>query len=203
MIPKDLLERSYVREKRSMHDIARTLKCSQNRVQYWLKRHGIQGRSRSDAAYAKHNPDGDPFSLKRRLGKHDLLLMGLGLGLWWGEGYKKHQKTIRLGNTDPDLIKAFIAFLTRICGMRPERIRYGLQVFSDIRPNHARRWWSGCLKVPPSQFLPKVVVTPARGVGTYKQKTRHGVLTVYCSNVKLRKVMDTLLQKYAKSLIRP
>ena len=71
-----------------------------------------------------------------------------------------------------------------------------------MNPVDARKEWSRRLKIPLSQFLPTVVVTPARGKGTYGEKTRHGVLTVYCSNVKLRKVMDILLGQYAKSLIR-
>lgn len=198
MIPKALLERRYLREGKSFQEIADALACSVNCVQYWMRRHGIPSRTRSEALYVKCNPSGDPFAIKSDLNRRDLLLMGLGMGLWWGEGNKRQKKSVRLGNTDPELIQVYIAFLTEICGVKKERLHFGLQVFSDMDPAKVKRWWLRHLRVRPSQFLPKTVVTPARGIGNYREKTKYGVLTVYCYNVKLRSVMDRLLEQYGR-----
>ncbi len=64
-------------------------------------------------------------------------------------------------------------------------------------PKVVKNYWKKYLGVSDRQFLPKVVVMPKRGKGTYTHKAQYGVLTLYCINIKLRKVMDELMQKYA------
>jgi len=187
----------YLEKGLSMQEIAVKIHRSLHFVQYWMKKHHIVTRTRSEAIYLKNNPNGDPFLIKSSFNKSDLVLMGLGLGIWWGEGYKRHQGAVRVGNSDPRLLKAFIKFLKIICGVKDEKLLFGLQIFSDIEPRVAKRYWVKELKVSSKRFLPKVVITPKRGQGTYKHRSKYGVLTIYCINTKLRKVMDMLMEKYA------
>ncbi len=182
-----------------MQEIADLYHCSLNRVQYWIGKHKIQVRSRSEALYIKNNPNGDPFAMKQSFSKKDLVLLGLGLGLWWGEGSKLHQGTVRLGNTDPRLIKKFVLFLTEILGVEKNRIRFGLQVFSDMDTLVVKKFWIDSLNISEEQMLPTVVVTQSGKIGTYRKKSRYGVLTVYCSNIKLRKLLDELMEKYTSA----
>ena len=86
---KKLGEFWYVGDKKSVHAIARELNCSDGKINYWLEKHFIPKRSISDAIYTKHNPNGNPFSLKILKTNSDSFLFGLGLGLYWGEGTKK------------------------------------------------------------------------------------------------------------------
>jgi hypothetical protein len=197
VIEKSLLIQFYQKEGKSMQEIADYYHCSLNRVQYWFGKYGIKTRNRSDALYLKNNPNGDPFALKQILSKKDLVLMGLGLGLWWGEGSKLHKGTVRLGNTDPRLISRFVFFLTEILGVKKNKIRFGLQIFTDIDPDIAKHFWMDSLHISEEQLLPSIVVTQSGKVGTYKKKSQYGVLTVYCSNIKLRKLLDDLMSKYA------
>lgn len=64
MMDKKFLEHWYIRNKKSVHYIAKLRRCSEGKVNYWLSKHGIKKRSISDAVYAKCNPNGDPFSLR-------------------------------------------------------------------------------------------------------------------------------------------
>jgi dipeptidase E len=59
-------------------------------------------------------------------------LQGLGLGLYWGEGNKKCIHSVRLGNTDPQLLRHFKQFLVELYGVDPSSLKYGLQIFTDI-----------------------------------------------------------------------
>ena len=191
------LSELYLQKKKSVNEIAAQYSCSEHKINYWLLRYKIQKRSISEAVYLKRNPGGDPFFFKEPSTHKDLFLFGLGLGLYWGEGNKKNTNTVRLGNTDPMLVKKFIEFLERIYSVPRNKFRFGLQIFSDTSPVQGLCFWKGVLWVSEKQFF-KVIVTPARSLGTYREKTRHGVLTVYVSNKKLRNLLCAEIEKLQK-----
>lgn len=192
-ISKGMLLNLYLLENKSMKEVADCLECSFHKVAYWMAKYKIPVRSHSDATYVKRNPKGDPFVRRLVETKEEALLFGLGLGLYWGEGTKANKNSIRLGNSDPKLIRAFIKFLTRHYAVERSRLRFGLQVFSDTVPEVALRFWVRALKVSPIQFQ-KVIITPSRGTGTYRKKLANGVLTVQFHNKKLRDVLIAELE---------
>ena len=193
MFESELLEKLYLAEKRSSAEIAKILDCSEHKVNYWLDKFKIPKRTISDAIYLKHNPNGDPFIVRTPASADEAMLWGLGLGLYWGEGNKRNKVSVRLRNTDPRMIRKFIEFLEKLFGINRQKLRFGLQIFSDMKPKEALNFWIKEVKVPISQFQ-KIIVTPARGIGTYKYKTRHGVLTVYYHNKKLRDIICNAIE---------
>lgn len=194
MIDKHLLEKHYVVDRKSMQEIALLLGCSQHKVVYYMDKHGIKRRSRSEAIYQKHNPGGDPFKVKSVVSMADAKLLGVGLGLYWGEGTKANKYSVRLGNTDPELIKTFMTFLTELFGVRMEDMRFGLQIFTDIDPEDALEYWVGKLGVKPSQFY-KITGTISGSIGTYRKKSAYGVVTLYYNNKKLRDILVDMLPR--------
>ncbi len=177
-----------------MQEIALELGCSVNKVVYWMDRYQIKRRTISDAIYNKHNPNGDPFDIKPIRNRSDAKLLGLGLGLYWGEGNKRNKYSVRLGNTDPALLNTFILFLTELCGVKRERLKFGLQIFSDTDPKVALDYWIQELNVRDSQFY-KVTVTISGSVGTYRHKSSYGVVTVHFHNKKLRDIINAMLPR--------
>lgn len=194
MLTKENLEDLYVNQGLSMMDISKKLACSPHKVSYWMERHELSRRSISDAIYQKHNPNGDPFSIKSSLSQADTMLLGMGLGLYWGEGTKANKYTVRLGNTDPALIKTFIRFLIEIFDVDKNKLKFGLQIFTDLDQTEALNFWCQELDVLPSQFY-KVHVTISGSIGTYKKKSKYGVVTVYFSNKKLRDLLVNMLPR--------
>jgi hypothetical protein len=195
MIKKEILTDLYLQKGKSMQEIAISLNCSLHEISYWMDKHDIKSRSRSDALYIKNNPDGDPFRIKKVKSMDDAKLLGLGIGLYWGEGNKKNKNSIRLGNTNPLLIGSFIEFLIKILGINTSKLKFGLQIFSDIQENEASDFWLENLKkfnVTKEQFF-KINITPSRGIGNYRDKSKYGVLTVYYCNSKLKKLLDSML----------
>ncbi len=182
------LTKLYTERKLSSQQIAGIYKCSPNKINYWLNKYKIPKRKISDAVYNRHNPKGDPFLLNVPANLHTMFLYGLGIGLYWGEGTKSNKLSVRLGNTDPRLIKKFIEFLKDIYGIDTKKLHFGLQIFSDMSPHKTLSFWQNHLKARKSQFQ-KIIVTRARSIGTYRQKTKHGVLTVYFNNKKLRDII--------------
>jgi len=183
----------YIKKGYSVAEIARNFNCSENKINYWVRKYDIPKRSISDAMYLKLNPEGDPFKFSYPTGKEEIKLLGIGIGLYWGEGNKADRNSVRLGNTDPDLINKYIEFLIKICKVLPDKLRFGLQIFSDTDPEIALDYWAKIIGFSKKQFLPKVVVTPSRGVGSYRKKSEYGVLTVYFHNKKLKNLLMSML----------
>lgn len=192
MIAKEQLEKFYLQDKISMMDIALKLDCSVNRVVYWMDKHQIKRRTLSEAIYQRANPNGDPFKVRPIKTLEEARLFGLGMGLYWGEGTKTNKYSVRLGNTDPELIKAFMKFLVELFGVKKERLRFSLQIFSDIDPETALSFWLKELGVEASQFG-KIVVTISGSIGTYRKKSEFGVVTVHFHNKKLRDIIVGML----------
>lgn len=180
-----------------MKQIADKLDCSPRAIQYWMDRHGLKRRSISDAVYRKQNPEGDPFNVIKPGTSMEFLLFGLGLGLYWGEGTKANRHSIRLGNTDPALIKSFMLFLEKIYRVDRNKIRFSLQVFTDIDVDEALNYWTRTLRVKKSQFS-KTTVTISGKVGNYRKKSKYGVLTVHFNNKKSRDILNQQLAEIAQ-----
>lgn len=195
MIKKVRLLHLYKKEKLSVPIIAKRLHCSEHKVNYWLAKHNIKKRNISDAVYQFHNPNGDPFVWRTPRNINQAILYGLGLGLYWGEGTKRGRGSVKLGNTDVHLIQKFIAFLHQTCSVKKDKLKFGLQIFSDIDPSEARRYWMHELRIKEDQFY-KIIISKVRGSGTYKYKSQYGVLSVYFHNIRLKQLIcqkiDTL-----------
>ena len=191
---KNQLKLLYLSKKHSSKEISKILGFSCKKIDYWLKVYKIQKRSISEAIYLKHNPDGDPFVLRKFKFEQKSFLYGLGLGLYWGEGNKANKNSIRLGNSNPKLIKGFMDFLEGIYGVKKEDLRFWLQIFGDIDKNIALEFWANELSVPKSQFMTPVV-SKLRGNGTYRNKSQHGVLTVCFHTTKLRNIICGAIDK--------
>ncbi|MAE68518.1 hypothetical protein CL635_01780 [bacterium] len=185
MIEKDILTTLYVEDGKSMQEIAEKLGCSVHKVQYWMQKHSISRRSIGDALYQWHNPDGDPFVFIPPKSTADYQLYGLGIGLYWGEGTKSNKTSVRLGNTDPELVRQFLQFLLRFYRVDLQDFRFGLQIFSDVNPNEALDFWEKKIKISRRQFY-KTTVTQSGSIGTYRKKNKYGVLTIYYNNRNLR-----------------
>lgn len=188
MISKEFLQKEYLDKKKSVSEIALAIRCSQSRVNYWLAKHTLQKRSLSESQYIKQNPKGNPFEFRPPRTDGEWFLYGLALGLYWGEGNKKSKTAVRLGNTDPDLLRYFLDFLVIMFQVDTSRLRFGLQIFTDVNPSTAKEYWCEKLSISPDSFQ-KIVVTPSTKKGTYTQKSEYGVLTIYFSNTKIRDII--------------
>lgn len=181
----------------SMFEIAYRLKCSVNKVVYWMNKYKINKRSRSEALYIKLNPKGNPFKIKPFISTEDKFLFGLGLAIYWGEGEKISKGKVRVANTNPSLILVFREFLIKICQVDTSRIHYYIISFKDSDINEVRQYWSKLLAVSGEKFGKIVQISP-RGKGSYRRKSLNGVCIIEFSNIKLKEWLMQELQKLGK-----
>ncbi|MDP3953285.1 MAG: hypothetical protein Q8P99_00465 [bacterium] len=194
MIDKRRLEKLYNEDKKSMQEIAALLGCSVNRIVYWMRKHGIARRSISEAVYARVNPNGDPFKLRAPRNMEEAKLLGLGIGLYWGEGTKASKNAVRLGNSDPALMRKFMEFLQVLCGVAKQDFKFELQIYSDVDKKAVEQLWIKALDIKEKQLY-KTRVTERRGNGSYRRKNQYGVMTIYYGNTKLRNKLVGLLPR--------
>lgn len=185
---------------KSMKQIATELNCSEHKIVYWMGKYGFRRRNRSDASYIRSNPNGDPFKIKKLLNYEENKLLGLGLGIYWGEGEKVSNHQLRVANTDPDVLRTYIRFLLTICQIKKEKISYSIICFNDTNPNDAILYWSKQLQLSDKKFG-KIVQIPPQGKGTYKRKNTTGVCTVTVCNTKLKAWIMGELEKLRNAWI--
>ncbi|MSR67202.1 hypothetical protein EXS65_00010 [Candidatus Peribacteria bacterium] len=198
-IDEQLLRRLYIEKEQSMKQIADRCHCSLHKVEYWMNNYGIPRRSISDGVYRRYHPNGDPFVFDPPRTFADWKLFGMGIGLYWGEGTKANKYSVRLGNTDPELLRTFLEFLVRFFRIKKVDCRFGLQVFTDMEPTKVLDFWSKKLKIPKRQFY-KLTVTRSGSLGTYRKKSQYGVVTIYYHNRKLRDLLVSFLHHRSSPL---
>ncbi|MEI6304633.1 MAG: hypothetical protein WCP09_01280 [Candidatus Taylorbacteria bacterium] len=192
IISRDQLHDLYITCRQSVSAIAILLKCSQNRINYWLAKYHIPKRTISEAIYQLRNPKGDPFLYKPPDSLETAVLFGMGLGLYWGEGSKRGTGGVRLTNTDPRLLRKFIEFLQVSFNIDRFKLRFGLQIFDDLSKVKTLSYWTRELGVSRKQFY-KIIVSKIRGKGTYKIKSANGVIIVYFNNIKLKRQICAMI----------
>lgn len=78
----------------------------------------------------------------------------VGLGLYWGEGYKKGSQEFGFTNSDPLLIRFYIGWLKNIFNITTERLilRVSINENHKHREDEVSKYWSKATGVPLNQF---------------------------------------------------
>jgi len=76
-----------------------------------------------------------------------------GAALYWAEGFKKDSR-LGFANSDPDMIKFFLKWLIKSCGVSKEeiRLRVGLNISHKDRIEKVKKYWSELTEIPLNQF---------------------------------------------------
>lgn len=75
----------------------------------------------------------------------------LGIGLYLGEG-TKIRESIRIINSDPDIIKLAIKWFYDVCGLKTKNIRIAIHIYPDNNIQKTIDFWSKITGVPKKQF---------------------------------------------------
>jgi len=76
-----------------------------------------------------------------------------GIMLYWGEGDNKLENSyVRLGNTNPNMMRLFRRFLVEICQIPEEKLRAGMILYPDLNESVSKDFWSKATGIPKNQF---------------------------------------------------
>ncbi len=98
--------------------------------------------------------------------KRDLWLLGIGLDI--GEGLKSPD-TIRIVNSDPDVIKLAIKWFKNICGLTNDNITIAVHVYPDNNIEECLKFWSKVIELPLRNFR-KTQVDTRKNKSTIKRR---------------------------------
>ncbi len=129
---------------------------------------------------------------------HPLFIAGV--SIYWGEGDRVSKSSVRLGNTDPSMIRLFVKFLRDVCGIHSKKIFASVLVYPDLNQDECRSFWVNKSGLPESSFNKCIVMK-----GRHKTwRIRYGVCTVGASSTylkeKLRIWLKLLPKEFSKKI---
>ena len=84
--------------------------------------------------------------------KDDPLFLA-GIMLYWGEGAKQQKYSqVRFTNSEPEMIRIFYLFLTKLLKITPDRISAWLLLYPDLVASVQRNFWSKTTGIPIEKF---------------------------------------------------
>ncbi len=118
-----------------------------------------------------------------KLSKRDLYMVGL--GLYWGEGYKKGSQELGFTNSDLSLIHFYITWLNKIYKIKNDDLilRVSINMQHKNRDRSILEYWSTQTNIPLTQFTKtsfikttskKIYPNPETHFGTLRIKVRRG-----------------------------
>jgi len=119
--------------------------------------------------------------------------------LYMGEGTKKKVET-SMGNSDPLILKFFLAALKRIYDFDLKKIKCQLSLRADQNPEEMKRFWSKKLGVPINNF--GYVNLDKRTIGSKTYPSYKGVCYVRCGNVAIQRKLMYLSEVFCKKVIK-
>ena len=149
------IKKLYYQENLSAADVGKKLGVSSWAVLSFMKRKNLRRRSFSEANSVVFNSKSLSFSAKKKLSFFEKELKIAGIMLYWAEGSKSLNgfSSVDFCNSDSRMIRLFLEFLRKICGVDEERLRVHLYCYADQDIAEIKKYWANLTKIPLSQFV--------------------------------------------------
>lgn len=118
--------------------------------------------------------------------------------LYLGEGFKT-TVGLGIGNSDPMVLKFFIAGLIVCYDFDKTRIKCELHLRADQNPIHIKRYWAQALSLPLSNFKTISIDRRTHGIPTYP--TYKGVCTLRCGSAAIQRRLMYLATMFCEKVI--
>jgi len=124
-----------------------------------------------------------------------------GLMLYAGEGSKPSgvsSQHIEITNSDPDILRVFINFLTSICSVPRGKIKVRLMLYQDISQEEAQKYWANELNITRNQFQKSFIKNSYKdSPNRHARRSKFGTAHINVYDVKIyRRLMGWLKAIY-------
>jgi|SRR3989344_3453147 len=195
-----LIKKLYYKEKLSTIEIGKKLRTTPWVVLKFMKRNDLPRRTFEEANEVAFARKPISYSLKQNLSKEEEKLRIAGIMLYWAEGGKSNPKSgmwsVDFANSDPLMIKLFLRFLRRICGVDEKRLRVLLYCYADQDLEILKNFWYKITGIDSKQFtkpyIRKDFLLEKSG------KMKYGLVHIRYSDKKLLLQIESWIGEYLK-----
>ena len=117
--------------------------------------------------------------------------------IYWGEGDKLSRHRISVANTESAMLKVFVFFLKKICGLEEPKIHAWILAYPDVNIEESKRYWAKQTGLSESSFKKTMVI---QGKPTTRKLT-HGVCTVELNSTYFKTKMLIWLRRFSEELV--
>ncbi|MCC7500569.1 helix-turn-helix domain-containing protein [Candidatus Nomurabacteria bacterium] len=133
-----------------------------------------------------------------KVSERELLIAGF--FLYWAEGMKVDRGTVLLTNTDPAMLRFFLAWLGTL-GVDRKKLKARLHLYSDMEVDRQIKFWATELNLPVSIFKNTYIKkSDSNKRRNYRGRFGHGTCAIWTYNQELyEKIMmaiDGFKEKY-------
>lgn len=128
------------------------------------------------------------------LSRRDILIGGI--FLYWGEGSKSADYTTAVSNTDPNILRFFIKWLS-LFDIKKDKLKISLHLYSDMNINKEIDYWAKELGVPRNNFKKPYIKKSKLAGLSYKNGFGHGTCNVRYFNKEMWQYI-TMALKYIR-----
>jgi hypothetical protein len=194
-IDEKLVVKMYREDCLSMVQISEITRISTSKIDRILRNNNVIKRNISEAITQLNITKFKkiPFRPMEILSTDEKDLKITGIMLYWGEGAKTGN-CVKLANSNPGIIKVFLLFLRKICGIDEKRIKMILHIYPDQDRNFLESFWSSITGIELERFYKSHLLQGKKG--TYKNKSLYGTTTISYGDKKLLKLILAWIGEY-------
>lgn len=205
---------------KSYNQIKKIIKVSKSTLSYWLKDYPLsEQRIRELRDWNEQRIENFRQTMQRKkeerwnqalqkakkellpLQKKDLLIAGI--FLYWGEGTKRMKEGLSIANTNPNIIKFTIFWMTKILGVPKSKIKAKLHLYNDMNTKKEHLFWSKELGISLEQFR-KPYIKKTTTISVDYSGFKHGTCAVFGGDVRLKEMVmmsiKAIAEKYNKKV---
>ena len=199
-LSKNLIEKLYYKERLSTIKIAQKLDTTEWIILSFMRRNNIARRSFSEANKVLFEKKKLTFSIKRKLSLREEKLKTAGIFLYWGEGAQLQGKNcgVDFANSNPEMIKVFLSFLRRICGINEKKLRVFLYCYTNQDIEKLLKYWHNTTHIPINQFTKPYI---RKDFKSNSSRMEYGLVHIRYADKKLLIQIDEWIKGYTRKFV--
>src|SRR3989338_2665258 len=200
-LSKNLIEKLYYKERLSTIKIAQKLDTTEWIILSFMRRNNIARRSFSEASKVLFEKKKLTFSIKRKLSLREEKLKTAGIFLYWGEGAQLQGKNcgVDFANSNPEMIKVFLSFLRRICGINEKKLRVFLYCYTNQDIEKLLKYWHNTTHIPINQFTKPYI---RKDFKSNSRRMEYGLVHIRYADKKLLIQIDEWIKGYTSKFVK-
>ncbi len=178
----------------SAKEISSKLGVSIDSVYYSLRKNNIQRRTAKENNDTRFENKQASFEVKKNLSIKEKKLFIAGIMLYWAEGSKwSGEKIVDFANSDSEMVKIFLMFLRKICGISESKLRIYLYCYEGQDIDKLISHWSKLTGISKEKFSKPYIKKSSKSIA--KNKMLNGLVHIRYGDKKLLNLIRSWIKE--------